>query len=1129
MSRLRLPKISRVASARDVSETRNPSAPTIGDRPAPHCARTDASSPSVQVPSAGPSTSGETQKLNWKHLREFARVSNLFGPLKTFADELIECAHIYERVSDNREEFKLLQTRLEALFEELNKHLTPEAPPVMTKSIKNICRAIQVELVHVQSKQDKSRLRQAIEIAESSKQVLACYGRIQDHLHRLLLNVNLSAWKGINELVAETRLTKLTLTHSPQYDSGYGLKLGRRGCTPGTRIDVLAHISQWLDNPYSDSVYWLNGLAGTGKTTITYSICTQLHTEGRLAASFSVPAYQLARFSRPFQFELLQALEENPDVHRTLPNIQFGNLVSRPLERAREPWPLNSIIIIDALDECENKAGVSLILDIILTKSKNLPMKFFVSSRPESIIRDLMSQPVVVTKLALHELDESTVQGDIEKYLKESLAPINPSNQQIAMLVEHVGVRFIHAATIVILVGCLKSGQKSAPLRRLDIILNILSTSRNGGTGTNDIDMATSILQEIFKDWTLDETKKDDVKLVLRALMCAREPDASTILTLPELIQFNDEDRVNSALNCLLSKVYTVWSNKLIMYLPADLCHDYSLTCPFQVAMSGTRGSTHLNSGYVVSNVLPPQSVLTEFPGYIWPIDPLATIPQASIQQIDESPTQIHFSNVVLSSYSSPSPSHRLTGNSSAIFTRSNNHLSQNIIPLTSGQASLYNALLSLGGGTQSMLEETASQSNAPLPPVALRGPAWPSSNSSDENDEDHEDSDSEKSEDDDHEGVKHAMRTTVMPDANVEANTLSFVLQSYAQWVNFMIFDPKNVVHVIREGVIAQFSSSQDNRTRVILLSNVFGALGKSPVLNSKVRSVVTYLSAEAHQSIVRFTSTEPAPLREIDMMNALKSIDLMMEVILLRRFGGSMSTIIGLMEAASPVFRRACPEPLGQLVNLPNILVSPSINLRHYAETDIMNATLLARPMFLRYDILYTPEINEQFTGQQAGLHWLHGIPDQLIILLAWINMLHEDLGTNVDPLLISQIEMEVERVKITPSTSDDPLYTIRRFAVQECWRLVVYIHLYVTLCGAHAEDPRVVKFVKRFVRFLGGVKPARTVDTFLSLPIMFIGTFVSRKQDRDLLFRRLTTMQECTMPGRAGHDCLMVLCDI
>ncbi|CAE6434001.1 unnamed protein product, partial [Rhizoctonia solani] len=544
---------------------------------------------------------------------------------------------------------------------------------------------------------------------------------------------------------------------------------------------------------------------------------------------------------------------------------------------------------------------------------------------------------------------------------------------------------------------------------------------------------------------------------------------------------------------------------------------------------SSSPADAHVSSeGRISNSLLPTQTiVLIGYPNDPQTANPLATVPQASIQQIEELPYDTPSPDIVSPNYPSTSPSHGLVQRRPVTSAGSSDQRPQ-AAPLTPGQASLYDALFSLAG-PQTTLQEIASQRTTTLSPAALRGPAWPSPNQSGGSDETDEDNDSEKSEDDDPEGVKQVMCTTVTPDANVETNALPFVLQSYAQWINFMVFDPKNVVHVIREGVIAQFSSSQEIRTRVILLSNVFGALGKSPVLNSKVRSVVTYLSAEAHQSIVRFTSTESAPLREIDMMNALKSIDLMMEVILLRRFGGSISTIVGLMEAASPVFRRACPEPLGQLVNLPNILLSPSINLRHYAETDIMTATLLARRMFLRYDILYTPQINELFAGQQAGLHWLHGIPDQLIILLAWINMLHEDFGTNVDPLLVSQIEMEVERVKVTPSTSDDPVYTIRRFAVQECWRLVVYVHLYVTLCGAHAEDPRVVKFVKRFMRFLGGIKPARTVDTFLSLPIMFIGTFVSRKQDRDLLFRRLTTMQECTMPGRAGHDCLMVLCDI
>ncbi|QRW26003.1 hypothetical protein RhiXN_11080 [Rhizoctonia solani] len=180
-------------------------------------------------------------------------------------------------------------------------------------------------------------------------------------------------------------------------------------------------------------------------------------------------------------------------------------------------------------------------------------------------------------------------------------------------------------------------------------------------------------------------------------------------------------------------------------------------------------------------------------------------------------------------------------------------------------------------------------------------------------------------------------------------------------------------------------------------------------------------------------------------------------------------------------------------------------------------MTATLLARPMFIRYNVVYTPEINELFYGPTSWSALASWHPDQLIILLAWINMLYADFGTNADPLLVSQIEMEVEKVKITPSTSDDPVYTIRRpnKTADNMW------------CSC--RRPSRSKIRQKIMRFLGGVKPARNVDTFLSLPIMFIGTFVSRKQDRDLLFRRLTTMQECTMPGRAGHDCLMILCDI
>ncbi|CAE6424740.1 unnamed protein product [Rhizoctonia solani] len=522
---------------------------------------------------------------------------------------------------------------------------------------------------------------------------------------------------------------------------------------------------------------------------------------------------------------------------------------------------------------------------------------------------------------------------------------------------------------------------------------------------------------------------------------------------------------------------------------------------------------------------LPPSRFLGNLQEVDHPHTDPASVPEGSVGQVNRLPYSIRPSNAFLSNHVSRPPSYDLVqARPSTIHIGSNNPytLPQNFPQLTSGQASLYYSLISLAGSHETSPTVTPHRATSRL--TALQGPNCATPDSS--RDQGNNGNNGSMRNEDNIEDIKQTLYAAIAPDTNTEANALPFVLQGYLQWLDIMVLDPKHVAQVIRGGVITLFSSSQHTRTRVILLSNVFRALTKSRVLNSESMLVLSYLRVHTQQILAHFTSTKPAPLREADMTSARKSIEIVMEVILLHRFGGSMSTIVELMEAASPVFRRACPEPLGQPVNLSKLLLSPSIDLPHYAKNDIILATFLARRMFLQYYIVYTPETNEQFAEPQAGLRWLHGIPDQFIILLAWINTLHEDLGSNVDPLIVSQIEVEAERVKVTPNISDDPAQTVRKLAVQECWRLVVCIHLYVTLQGAHASHPSVVKYVKRFMRFFKGIKAA---DTFLSLPVIFIGTFVSREQDRDLLFRRLTALQGCAMPSYAEHGCLMVLCDV
>ncbi|KAF9642863.1 hypothetical protein BDM02DRAFT_3063174, partial [Thelephora ganbajun] len=57
-------------------------------------------------------------------------------------------------------------------------------------------------------------------------------------------------------------------------------------CLKGTRGAVLDSIELWARNFHEPYVYWLNGLAGTGKSTIAQTIAERIFADGQLRASF---------------------------------------------------------------------------------------------------------------------------------------------------------------------------------------------------------------------------------------------------------------------------------------------------------------------------------------------------------------------------------------------------------------------------------------------------------------------------------------------------------------------------------------------------------------------------------------------------------------------------------------------------------------------------------------------------------------------------------------------------------------------------------------------------------------------------------------------------------------------------
>ena len=88
-----------------------------------------------------------------------------------------------------------------------------------------------------------------------------------------------------NSLVLRTvGLMVLNGCHRAQ---GAGYQHGdHKGCLQGMRESVLSKIESWIKDFDKSPAFWLNGLAGTGKSTITQTVSEWAFVDGLLGASF---------------------------------------------------------------------------------------------------------------------------------------------------------------------------------------------------------------------------------------------------------------------------------------------------------------------------------------------------------------------------------------------------------------------------------------------------------------------------------------------------------------------------------------------------------------------------------------------------------------------------------------------------------------------------------------------------------------------------------------------------------------------------------------------------------------------------------------------------------------------------
>ncbi|KAF3931048.1 hypothetical protein ABW20_dc0104494 [Dactylellina cionopaga] len=296
-----------------------------------------------------------------------------------------------------------------------------------------------------------------------------------------------------------TNLEKLTVVKEAMFGSFQDQN--EPCCLPQTRMEVLEAIEGWVAGPRDSCIFWLRGMAGTGKSTIARTVAQHLESNGQLVASFFFKrseasrnnaskffptlAYSLAQHVPSLVPHMSAAIEENPDVCGRGFKDQFENLVFDPLSRVSSTP--TTVVVIDALDECkcENDNEIPIILGFLgrLTKLDSVDLRVFVTSRPELAplagFRELSKANTHYHDLALHDVEREMVRRDIHAFLEHEFARIRsdrhdelpegwPGEKAMQQLVGIAEPLFISAATICRFVG---GSKHFPPAKRLDTIL----------------------------------------------------------------------------------------------------------------------------------------------------------------------------------------------------------------------------------------------------------------------------------------------------------------------------------------------------------------------------------------------------------------------------------------------------------------------------------------------------------------------------------------------------------------------------------------------------------------------------------------------------------------------------------
>jgi hypothetical protein len=312
-------------------------------------------------------------------------------------------------------------------------------------------------------------------------------------------------------------------------------------CLPNTRIELLQNIADWADGLHERCIFWLNGTAGTGKSTIARTVARIHHDQGNLGASFFFSrgggdvghadrvvltlAVQLAIRMPSAKRHICDAIQENKNIASQSLRDQWDQLILNPLSKLDCNSPHSIVLVIDALDECVSERDIRILLRLLaLSRSpSNIRLRIFITSRPITPIRIGFSHmPQLKCQIFnLHDIATTIVDRDLRLFFKHSFKAIReergfaidwPGTQIIRRLVEISCGSFSWAST-----ACrfIRDGRRQGRRR-----ISILVKDKTSGAGADKRldEIYITVLKDTIEQGYTDEEKQELYELLRKIL-----------------------------------------------------------------------------------------------------------------------------------------------------------------------------------------------------------------------------------------------------------------------------------------------------------------------------------------------------------------------------------------------------------------------------------------------------------------------------------------------------------------------------------------------------------------------------------------------------------------------------------